>query len=437
VAVTVLLVLLLVARQGVVAGERELRQYAQLVDSAADPAFICDGTGRLQLVNPAFVAAIAGRSATDLLGQDIFSLIASGTWPSEPELDTTGKSTPRGFSKSEAALALEQGWSGEVNLLRGDGSSFPVYLSLRPVPSTAATRPLLAGTAHDLSVQKRQQAALIAAYEEAAAARRAVEELNAQLEAKVDEKTRSLSHAYSQLERQNEALKTLDQLKSDFVSLVSHELRAPLTNISGGIELVLARQADLPSKTRDHLTLVQGEIRRLTSFVETILDLSALEAGRLPMNPAPLPLARLVESVRAQLAAAPGGERLRVQLPPDLPPVLADERALVSVLFHLVDNALKYAPEGEVVISAETDVFCVVRVRDHGPGVPAHLREAIFDKFQRLNGGDAQAVYGHGLGLYMVRHLLRAMRGDIRVEDTPGGGACFTFWLPVAWGEAL
>ncbi len=426
-AVTALLVLVLVARQGVVAGERELRQYAQLVDSAADPAFICDGAGRLQLINPALVAALAGRDAAEFIGQDIFNLFAPGSLPSELRFP------PRGFS----GLALESGWSGEVNLRRGDGSSFPIYLSLRPVPQTAAARPLLAGTAHDLSVQKRQQAALIAAYEAAAAARRAVEDLNAQLEAKVEEKTRSLSEAYAQLEKQNEELKTLDQLKSDFVSLVSHELRAPLTNISGGIELVLARRDDLPAKTRDHLTLVQAEIRRLTSFVETILDLSALEAGRLPMNPAPLPLARLVEAIRAPLAAAPGGERLRVHVPPDLPPVLADERALASVLFHLVDNALKYAPEGEVVISAETDAFCVVRVCDRGPGVPAHLREAIFDKFQRLNGGDAQVVYGHGLGLYMVRHLLRAMRGDIRVEDAPGGGACFMFWLPVAWGEAL
>jgi signal transduction histidine kinase len=267
------------------------------------------------------------------------------------------------------------------------------------------------------------------------AARAALEALNAQLEQKVEEKTRSLSEAYTRLERQNEELQTLDQLKSEFVSLVSHELRAPLTNVAGGMELLLGRPAELPPHVRGTLTLVQAEIRRLTQFVETILDLSALEAGRLPLYPAPLPLAKMLEAVRAQFASAPDGERLRLSAPADLPPVLADERGLASVFFHLVDNALKYAPEGEVTLEAEATVDgsrLRVRVSDHGPGIPPGMREKIFERFQRLHVGDAQAVYGHGLGLYMVRRMLRAMDGDIEVGDAPGGGAQFTFWLPVA-----
>jgi len=180
---------------------------------------------------------------------------------------------------------------------------------------------------------------------------------------------------------------------------------------------------------------VQSEIRRLMQFVETILDLSALEAGRLPLYPAPLSLIKTVEGVRAHFASIPGGERLRLGLPPGLPPVLADERGLVSVIFHLVDNALKYAPEGEVAVEAEADPEgkrLRVRISDHGPGIPAERREQIFDKFQRLNAGDAQAVYGHGLGLYMVRRMLQAMEGDIEIGDAPGGGAQFTFWLRIA-----
>jgi signal transduction histidine kinase len=273
------------------------------------------------------------------------------------------------------------------------------------------------------------------------AARRDLEALNAQLEEKVREKTSSLSQAYEQLTQQHQALQALDRLKSEFVSLVSHELRAPLTNIGGGIELALARSSELPPHMRETLALVQAEINRLTQFVEAILDLSALEAGRLPLSAAPLALEGVVATVREKFATAElGGElcsqRLCFALPPGLPLVLADERGLTSVFFHLVDNALKYAPQSQVEVEAWAEGDRVyVSVTDHGPGIPPKARETIFEKFQRLNVGDAQAVYGHGLGLYMVRRLLQAMSGDVKLESAPGGGARFIFWLPAASEE--
>lgn len=452
---TILLGLAVVARQGVIAGEIELRQYAQLVEGAADPAFVCDAQGRLRLANPALAAALGHAGDAALLGQSVLNLITTESFPADLRI------RGRGLSPQ----ALEEGWSGEVRLRRTDGSDFPVYLALRPVPNDSGAPPVLAGTAHDLSVQKRQQEALVAALAEAAAARRTVEALNLGLEAKVAEKTRNLSEAYAQLERQNEALKTLDQLKSEFVSLVSHELRAPLTNIAGGLELALAPGSALDQRNRERLALVQAEVRRLGRFVETILDLSALEAGRLPLSAAPLALAPLAESLLAQIRAAPGGARVRLDVPAALPAVLADERALASVLFHLTDNALKYAPEGEVTITAEAVARRApgepaapslarspgalrqgpaargerqaggrvrVRVSDQGPGIPPEQRAAVFEPFQRLDTRDARTVYGHGLGLYMVRRLLDALGGEIGVDDVPGGGACFWFELPAA-----
>jgi PAS domain S-box-containing protein len=413
---TIIFSIALVARQGILTGETELRQHAQLVDSAADPAFICDAAGRLQLANPAFAAALGLSQADDAPGG---SLLA--------HLDAN--SLPRAWWATPEALlaqACTEGWSGEVSLRRGDGAQFPVYLSLRPVHAEGGGAPVIAGIAHDLSVQKRQQAALVQAYEAASAARGALQDLNAQLEAKVEEKTRELA-------QQNEALKTLDQLKSDFVSLVSHELRAPLTNISGGMELTLALSQDLGPRTRERLALVQHEIRRLSRFVETILDLSALDAGRLPITLAPLGAASALEPLQAQFAGSLMSSRLHVQTAAPLPPILADERALASVLFHLVDNALKYSAKGEVTVRAEHIPPGRVRfsVSDHGPGIPPEQRAAVFEKFQRLNAADSQTVYGHGLGLYIVRRLLQAMHSDIAVTDAPGGGACFWFEMPV------
>ena len=413
----VLLALLLVARQGVLAGELELRQYAWLVNSAADPAFICDGEGRLQLVNPALLA-VTGYSADELRRQPATMLFAEGVLPLAASLGLDSVYTA--------------GWSGEIAWRRKDGSELPVHLALRPVVADLPGRAALVGTTHNLSEVKRQEANLRAAYEDAAAARRALEDLNSGLEAKIDDETRSLSEAYTRLAEQNETLQTLDKLKSEFVSLVSHELRAPLTNISGGIELVLASQHNLPDRTQRTLKLVQSEIQRLTHFVETILDLSALEAGRLRLDSGAVDVRQVGAAVAQLLDGRPEGQRLRLLFPPQLPLAQGDERALTSVLFHLVDNALKYAPEGEVSVEASrVDGRLEMWVRDHGPGVPANMLEAVFDRFERVNDADNHAVYGHGLGLYIARRLLIAQGGDIIAANAAGGGACFKFWLPV------
>jgi signal transduction histidine kinase len=279
-----------------------------------------------------------------------------------------------------------------------------------------------------------QQADLQIAYDQVAAAHRALEAMNENLERKVDEKMLSLSQAYAQLEQQNLTLQQLDRLKSDFVSMVSHELRAPLTNISGGIELVLTGPLEEP--VQQSLNLVQNEIHRLTRFVETILDLSALDAGHIPIYPAPVSVAEVAGGVQQQAARLPGGDRLVWRIPPDLPLALADERILTSIFFHLVDNALKYASQGPVLVTAEPQGDRIlVMVEDDGPGIPPEAIPLLFEKFQRLDTADSQTVYGHGLGLYMVRKLLQAMRGDIqaanRGDEGRLGGACFTFWLPV------
>lgn len=413
--VTVVLSLGLFGRQGLLIGEVEFQKYASLVSSIAEPTFVCDRRGRLQLVNPALLEA-TGYPAPQLLGKPLERLL--------PGLADTTLLLEQG---------LRDGWSGEVQLGQSDGAALPVSLALRPLRPSADSRLVLAGTAHDLSVQKAQQAALQAAYEQIAADRAELASLNANLEQNVAEKTASLREAYSRLEAQNLALQELDRLKSDFVSMVSHELRAPLTNISAGIELSLAGPQPLPSRTHHNLELVQAEIRRLTRFVETILDLSALDAGRLPLYPSPIPLQTAVVTLRQQMTHLEGAGRVSWEIPAGFPFVVADEQALISVVFHLVDNALKYAPEGEITISASTEnARARIRVRDHGPGINPEVLPWLFERFTRLDSADAQTVYGHGLGLYIARRLLQGMDGEIRAENHPDGGACFTFWLPLA-----
>lgn len=416
---TILLGMALIGSQGLLAGELEYQKYARLVESLAEPAFICSARGELRLVNPAFLAICGIPPETRVLNQPLHQFIQ-----------------PAQAVPAMLQAGLHGGWSGEVTLQQADGTPVPAMLSLRPLLWGRREQLALAGTAHDLSEIKRQQAALQAAFEQVANAHAELGRMNLLLEERVAEKTASLTEAYAQLERQNVALQNLDRLKSDFVSLVSHELRAPLTNINAGIELLLARPRNLPASARRTLQLVQAEIRRLTHFIETILDLSALDAGRAPVYPAPLDVHSVASAIQRQMTHLTGAERVHWNLPPILPDFLADERALTSVLFHLVDNALKYAPDGPVEVTAGVQgALGWLSVRDHGPGIAEADLPLLFTRFFRARSSDAQTIYGHGLGLYMVQRLLEAMNGTIRVENHPEGGACFTCWLPLAQEE--
>ncbi|MBN1373592.1 MAG: PAS domain S-box protein [Anaerolineaceae bacterium] len=412
--VAVILAFAFVARLSLMAGEVEFEQYARLVNNISEPTFVCSQQGELELVNPALLEITGCESESSLLGASLQQFIR-----------------PSGRAESILKEALAGGWDGEVSLLRRDGSWTPVYLSLR-VLSRPGERLSLAGTAHNLAEIKRGQAALQQAYEKLAATYLQLELLNEDLEKRVDEKTASLSEAYAQLEVQNQALQNLDRLKSDFVSLVSHDLRAPLTNINGGLELVLSRSSKLPTGERQTLTLVQAEISRLTRFIETILDISALDAGRMPLHPLPTDLQPIFEGLQRHMTHLASAERISWNLPPNLPRFIADSQALFSVLFHLLDNAVKYAPEGPIQVNAGTATDRGwISVSDEGEGIPERDMPLLFTRFFRSHSSDAQTVYGHGLGLYIVQRLLEAMDGKIEVTNRPVQGACFTCWLPI------
>ncbi|MBM2844455.1 MAG: two-component sensor histidine kinase, partial [Anaerolineales bacterium] len=329
-------------------------------------------------------------------------------------------------------------WSGEVTFHRSDGSRFPARLSLEPVVLERQRRPVLAATAVDLALIKEREALLRSALDDVAAARTELMALNRDLEAKVDERTRELQRTVEDLDRLNQELLALDRMKSEFVTLVSHELRAPLTNIRAGVELLLPAEAGLPGPARTSLGLIQEETARLGTFVEAILDLSALDAGRFPLRLAPLDFAAEARIAVDRFRTVPGHERIRIRLEDDLPSVQADERALASVLYHLLDNALKYAPQGDIDLGAEAEADRLVAwVRDRGPGIPEADREKVFDMFHRLDSSDARDVYGHGLGLHLVRRLLLAMGGGVRIEAASDTGARFVFWLPRAAVDVL
>jgi PAS domain S-box-containing protein len=412
---TGILMLLFLVRQGVIAGQMEMRQYAALVNATTDMTFICTPQGSLRLYNPAM--------------RKCLGLPAPGGPPVEMAHFTAAPDELTDI----LGQAVENGWTGELAFSAADGQPFPVSLSLQPVIDERQSKPLLVGTAYDLTEIKARETELESAVQQLDTAREALQTMNEALEHKVDERTRELAAMVVDLEKLNQELKQLDQLKSDFVTLVSHELRAPLTNIRSGVELILETGESVPEDAKETLSLVKDETERLSHFVETILDLSALEAGRFPMTLMPVPVAEVTHAVVSRFPKGGGRERVRLALPEELPPVEADEQSLTSVLFHLLDNALKYAPSGEVIIGAEVKGDGLrFWVTDEGPGIPAESRQTVFDRFHRLDTSDSREVYGHGLGLHLCRQLIEAMGGWIEADESPAGGARLIFWLPLA-----
>jgi len=273
----------------------------------------------------------------------------------------------------------------------------------------------------------------------------ALEAVNRDLETIVVQRTANLQAATGeladrnrQLARANEELRELDRMKSDFVSLVSHQLRAPLTNINGALELV-SQDADLlPAVSQRTLRILADEGHRLSHMIETILDVSRLEAGQLTPSAGPVALEPLLARVCASVVANEADRRdWKLEVTPELPPVWADETLLEEIVRNLVENAVRYSRPGQPVeISARRAPGSVtISVADHGPGIPAEKQRDIFRSFFRLDQSES-AAGGYGLGLYFADRLVRAQGGEILVEspiwpDRVFPGTRFLFTLPV------
>jgi two-component system, NtrC family, sensor histidine kinase KinB len=230
-------------------------------------------------------------------------------------------------------------------------------------------------------------------------------------------------------------LKELERLKSEFVMTASHELRTPLTSLGMSVATLMESAAvRLTAEERELLDVCHEEVNRLKALVNDLLDLAKIESGKLevvlePVGPSFLSLQ--ASTMMKNLAEAAGIE-LTVEVPEDLPEVLADPNKIVWVLVNLLGNAVRYTPSGgHVWLRGESVGDRVhLKVQDNGPGVPREMQSRIFDKFVRLDQGDVSG--GSGLGLTISKEIVRAHRGSIWLESEPGQGSTFTFTLPQA-----
>jgi PAS domain S-box-containing protein len=232
------------------------------------------------------------------------------------------------------------------------------------------------------------------------------------------------------------AERVVEEMKSEFVAAVSHELRTPLTSIYGFAETLLRQDVLFEEEDRrTFLGFVASEAQRLTGIVDALLNVARLDAGDLQMELAPIDVRSVVSEVvtGVQDAGPVNGHDFVVDLPSEPLDAAADRDKLRQILANLVDNAVKFSPDGgTVTVAARRKTSAVeVRVVDRGPGIPAAERARIFRKFYR--GDFARDQPGStGLGLFIAEGLVRAMGGRIWVESEEGEGSSFAFELPLA-----
>jgi signal transduction histidine kinase len=241
--------------------------------------------------------------------------------------------------------------------------------------------------------------------------------------------------AQLQLKRTLARQRQLDQLKSDFVGMVAHDLRSPITVIAGFAELLSRDWADLPEHDRNrYLELISGNVHNLSRLVDDVLEVAEVDAGKFQLEIQPFDLASLIERTVMELSAAHAPRRLEVEIPPGLPTALGDEGRNRQVLANLVTNALKFSADEEPVSIAVAvdDSVLAVSVTDRGVGIPAEDMPRLFERFSRLPNSRQAKTKGTGLGLYICRQLVEAQGGRISAQSVPGLGSTFRYTLPHA-----
>jgi signal transduction histidine kinase len=240
------------------------------------------------------------------------------------------------------------------------------------------------------------------------------------------------------LEKANEELRRQDRAKTNFFSVINHEMRTPLTAIYGYTELLLLGRDALSERQHQMLRHIKDSSHRLMELVNNILDIARIEDGRLTIVPEKMEVLPAIEKAVAVVQPMADQKHIAVgiQVPSSLPPVWGDWERVNQILLNLLSNAVKYTPDtGSVTVSASpnaTPNTVKICVSDTGIGIPADQLPHIFDRFSRVERPEIQHIVGTGLGLSIAKGLVEAHGGEIWVESEEGRGTCFTFTLPVA-----
>ena len=230
---------------------------------------------------------------------------------------------------------------------------------------------------------------------------------------------RATSETYREIEQ-------LSRLRGEFVSIVSHEFRTPLTGVVGFSEMMRDEDLTVP-EMKEYAGDINKDARRLTNLINDMLDLDVMESGRLKMQLAPVDLNRIAADAATQFRSSAADHPIALRLAEGLPMLEGESDRLTQVVANLLSNAIKYSPNGGAIeLRTQSEGSLVtLTVRDHGIGIPAEQLESIFDRYSRVEETTTANVKGVGLGLAIVSHLVRLHRGKVWATSEAGEGSVF------------
>ncbi|MEO5973999.1 MAG: PAS domain S-box protein [Ilumatobacteraceae bacterium] len=357
--------------------KRAEQKFYTIVESAPDAMVIVDKTGTITIVNSQ-TEVLFGYRRDEMLGQPVELIVPS-------RFQSVFSSYMDHFFVNPKVRQM--GAESELFVRRKDGREVPVAINLSPIKTADGI--LGAATFRDVTDQKNM------------------------------------------IRR----LKEMNELRSEFVAVVAHDLRSPMTSISGyAQELINEWDATDDAKKIEYLQIIVRNTEHLAEFVEDVLQVARIEAGEYPYDIRAFNVRSLVQRALDETVGASHDRRFELIAPSDIPPVLGDEDRLKQVLVNLLSNAVKFSPTGQPIV---VGLSCVddsvqVAITDRGIGIATDDLPKLFTKFGRVSNLGVLKAPGNGLGLYICKTLVEAQSGRIWCESSPGRGSTFFFTIPVA-----
>ena len=382
-----------------------------IIDSVADPILVTDQEGDIVLMNePA---------------ERLFNVPGTASEAAQRHVRANGAHLTS-FVSNVLTRTGEQRYRGEIQLSDPiTGRALPVEGVAGTILSEQGELMWVVTILHDMT-EAIEKARLFEQLKQA----------SAELERKVQEATAELADQNELLRRQHIALEQASALKSQFLANMSHEFRTPLNAILGYTHMLLnGVTGPVSDQQRKSLTRIDSNSRHLLALINDILDITRIEAGRMPLNLSTFRFPELVNEVMSELEPIIKRSNLVVsaRMPRSLPSLKSDRQKVKQIVLNLLSNALKFTPAGSVTISAThngKNRFVDIAVTDTGVGIPPDDQVKVFEDFRQLDSSPARGYGGTGLGLSICRRLSQMLGGTIELESEPGRGSTFTLRLP-------
>lgn len=404
----------------------EKAHMTSLFENATEGILLTDKTGKIVLVNPA-AEKMFGYDRTELIGEFVEKLMPWHFADKHVHLR-------QGFYTQPSNRTM--GTGRDLFATRKDKSEFPVEISLSHYMQN--NEPFVIAFIVDITTRKEIEKNLLRQKIELEKISSDIRRLNSELEGKVEERTQILKEALLKLEQSQQELsesldkeRQLNEIKSRFVSMASHEFRTPLSTILSSATLVAKYPTTEEREKREkHILRIRDSVNHMNELLEDFLSLGKLEEGKVGITPVLFSvkdfLEDIMEEMRVQLKT---GQDIECKFSGN-PEFLTDKRMLKNISLNLVSNAIKFSPEGKIIhmeCVSEPDKL-TLRVRDEGMGIPEEDQPHLFATFFRAK--NASNIQGTGLGLPIVKRYVNLLRGDITMYSKLEEGTAFTVTLP-------